>query len=178
MKRPWPSAVLDVVAEDPQVPHVADDVRPAAVQEHRRDERRRAEARPARRRRAVRKSVQRALVGMRQLEQPRQRVEDDDRDGDGRNRAGRDDVPERESFRSVLRIEDCGLQIYCGFNPRSICNPRSSICNSLDSVSVADRFDVRDAHQMRRADALACGRDRRCAAGRRRRSPCDARRAR
>ena len=27
--------VLDVVAEDPQVPHVSDQVQPAAVQEHR-----------------------------------------------------------------------------------------------------------------------------------------------
>ena len=31
--------VLDVVAEDPEVPHVADDVEPAAVQEHRREQR-------------------------------------------------------------------------------------------------------------------------------------------
>ena len=40
---PVSAAVFDVVAEDPQVPHVPDDVRPAAVQEHRRDERRQVE---------------------------------------------------------------------------------------------------------------------------------------
>jgi hypothetical protein len=32
-------AVLDVVAKNPQVPHVADDVQPAAVQKHGREER-------------------------------------------------------------------------------------------------------------------------------------------
>src|SRR5205823_6447710 len=36
-------AIFDVVAENPEVPHVPDDVHPAAVEEHRRDERRRGE---------------------------------------------------------------------------------------------------------------------------------------
>ncbi len=32
-----PHPVLDVVAKDPQVKHVSDDMKPVAVQEHRRD---------------------------------------------------------------------------------------------------------------------------------------------
>ena len=87
-------AVLDVVAEDPQVPHVADDVRPAAVQEHRRHERRQMKVR---RHDAVPDDEQLEVARLeRQLEHPRERVQDDDGDGDERERSRRDDVAKRD----------------------------------------------------------------------------------
>ena len=142
-------AVLDVVAEDPQVPHVADHVRPAPVQEHRGDERRRAKMR---RDDAVHLQEGRQDVGrQRHLVEPRGRVEGDDRDGDVGRGPGRDDVRPMEDI-------------------------------LWDEIVLTRRVRSR---RLRRAGAAprwwrsrACARARRCGAGRRRRWPCGARRAR
>src|SRR6185503_651139 len=90
--------VLDVVAEDPEKPHVSDQVQPSAVQEHRREERRDDAAPPElagletvrhlpRHERELREeSVQ--LPTERYLIEKRRRAGDDHRDRDGGKGAG------------------------------------------------------------------------------------------
>ena len=93
--------VLDVVAEDPEEEHVAEQVHPAAVQEHRR-ERGQEPALPDRRARAldlarvVAELVDRALQVGELVEDPDEHVRDDQRDRDERERPRRHVVAERQ----------------------------------------------------------------------------------
>src|SRR6185503_5331785 len=101
-------AVLDVVAEDPEIEHVAGDVQKAAVEKHRGDDR---YPREVRRNQAVGEDEVVDVVAERELIQKHQRIDDDQRDGDVRRRARGDDVAEWD-HRDGLRSSVYGLQWY------------------------------------------------------------------
>ena len=89
-KRPWPMPVFDVVAEDPEVEHVADDVHQPAVHEHRREDRRTRRRPPAPGRRRGRSLD--LTVGEAHLAEVDQHVQGHERHGHAGPRAGGDDV--------------------------------------------------------------------------------------
>ena len=94
-----PEAVLDVVAEDPQVDHVPEDVHPAAVEELAREDRRPPE--PRRDQRVRHHELLEQRTRQRDLVQEHQSIDDDEADRDDRDRARRDDVAEREHLIEV-----------------------------------------------------------------------------
>src|SRR6185503_4150879 len=115
-------AVLDVIAEDPEIEHVAGDVQKAAVEKHRGDDR---YPREVRRNQAVGEDEVVDVVAERELIQKHQRIDDDQRDGDVRRRARGDDVAEWD-HRDGVRSSVFGLQstVYSGtlptFTPQTV----------------------------------------------------------
>ena len=80
-------AVLDVVAEDPQEHHVADEMEPAAMHEHGSEDGERALGRLLREARWDERPVLDEAVAARELDQEEQHVEDDQNERDDRCRA-------------------------------------------------------------------------------------------
>ena len=83
------------------------------------------------------------LARQRQLVEPRQRVQDDDRDGDVGRGPGRDDVPQR-NHEPIRSDEDCRCRCPASFDRQitAILQTCSSEASALDAVSVADVFDL------------------------------------
>ena len=88
-----PQAILDVVAEDPEVEHVPDEVQPAAVQEHRRQH-----SQPSELGRydavQIHERLERSIAEG-ELEDEYRAVENDERDREEGECSRRDDVAQR-----------------------------------------------------------------------------------
>ena len=175
MKRAVAHAVLDVVAEDPQVQHVAADVHQPAVQEHRRDER---DQRELGGNQAVGEDERLPAGAERELIREHQHVQHDDADRDHRRRSGRNDVAQGNHRRQV----QCSSRVAPDAGPghTGTCTHDLPTLWNRDSRQSADLFSLRKSHRrtpdhaadrrldLQRAEAIALAarrRRRRRAAG-------------
>ena len=99
-----PEAVLDVVAEDPQVEHVAAEVQPAAVHEHGAENGRDVGSRIVREAPGHECPFLDEPVAVLQLEQEDEHVDDDEDEGDVRRRAPHGIVVAERKHLSVLHL--------------------------------------------------------------------------